>query len=284
MDVIKQYLNEFRISEFNIPSFRAIDLLDIFIVAFLIYQIVVWIKETRAWSLFKGILVIFLFSIIAITFNLSTILWILSNAVSVGIIAIIIVFQPELRKALEQLGKGHFLSNILTTTYYDDENNKCSAKSFTEIINAVYKMSKVNTGALILIEQDVPLGDIESTGISVDAVITAQLIVNIFEHNTPLHDGAVIIKNNRIAAASCLLPLTESKISAELGTRHRAAVGASDVSDAFVIIVSEETGHVSVAKGGTLYRNKKEDEVKRLFYGTEVPVKKKRPIWKRRGR
>lgn len=212
-------------------------------------------KETRAWTLFKGIAVIGLFAIACVILNLNTMVWILSNTLSVGIMALIVVFQPELRKALEQLGKGKHFTDFFSLGDTEHVGN-FSEKTMEEIIKAAEKMSAAKTGALILIEREVPLGDFERTGIHIDAVVTNQLLINIFEHNTPLHDGAVIIKNNRVAAATCFLPLTDSNdISMELGTRHRAGIGASEVSDAYAVIVSEETGAISLASNGVLYRN-----------------------------
>lgn len=255
MDLLQSLFSNLSMFDYGMPSVGIIDVLDILIVAYVIYKIVFWIKETRAWVLFKGIMVILVFALVAMILHLNTILWILSNTISVGIIALLVVFQPELRKALEQLGKSRHIFDIL------DLNNEESGignseKTIDEVVKACEKMSAVKTGALMLLEKDVPLGDLERTGIALDAVVTNQLIINIFEKNTPLHDGAVIIKNNRVAAATCFLPLTDSnEVSMELGTRHRAAIGASEVSDASVVIVSEETGAISLARGGVLYRN-----------------------------
>jgi diadenylate cyclase len=255
MDLLQSLFSNLSMFDYGMPSVGIIDVLDILIVAYVIYKIVFWIKETRAWVLFKGIMVILVFALVAMILHLNTILWILSNTISVGIIALLVVFQPELRKALEQLGKSRHFFDIL------DLNNEESGignseKTIDEIVKACEKMSAVKTGALMLLEKDVPLGDLERTGIAIDAIVTNQLIINIFEKNTPLHDGAVIIKNNRVAAATCFLPLTDSnEVSMELGTRHRAAIGASEVSDASVVIVSEETGAISLARGGVLYRN-----------------------------
>lgn len=269
MDFLTNYRFGINLTELNFPSVTITDICDILIVAFLIYNLSLWIKETRAWTLFKGILVVFSFGVIAVLLNLSTILWILKNTLSVALLAIIVIFQPELRKALEQLGKGRFI-----TPFSSGENTeeKCSLDTFDQIMEAVSSMSIKKTGALILIERAVPLGDFERTGIRIDSVVTSQLILNIFEHNTPLHDGAVIIKNNRVAAATCFLPLTESRLSMELGTRHRAAVGASEVSDCFVIVVSEETGDISAANEGKIYRRRKPEELKKMFFGSEFPV------------
>ncbi len=195
----------------------------------------------------------------------------------VGLMAIIILFQPELRKALEQLGKG----KIVSPFSLDHQVVKASEATILEIIKAATSLAKAKTGALVLIEQDVALGDHENTGIPIDAVVTSQLLINIFENKTPLHDGAVIIRNNRIAAATCILPLTEDEIGRELGTRHRAAVGASEVSDAFVLVVSEETGTISIAKGGKLFRNLTGADVKKMLTQNYEPEKKKKLfLWK----
>ena len=262
---------------YYMPTVGFTDIIDILVVAYLIYKIIFWIKETRAWTLFKGIMVILIFALIAVVLNLNTIVWILSNAVSVGIIAIVVVFQPELRRALEKLGnevggRGYFakLFNFDFIKGNDKATEGITKKTVDEILKAVEKMSAVKTGALILIERGVPLGDHERTGIAVDAVVTSQLLINIFEKNTPLHDGAVIIKNNRVAAATCYLPLTESQIvSKDLGTRHRAALGASEVSDADILVVSEETGSVSLAREGVLYRNLSSEALSKMLIGQQ---------------
>lgn len=264
METFKSIFDTLGITEFARPSLGVSDVLDILIVAYIIYKIIFWIKETRAWTLFKGILVIFALAAVAMLLKLNTIIWILSNTISVGIIALIVVFQPELRKALEQLGKGKFISYF--TRSADAADDKATQRTVDEIVKAAEKMGSVKTGALILIEQEVPLGDLERTGIPIDAIVSSQLLINIFEHNTPLHDGAVIIRRNRVAAATCFLPLTDSnEISMELGTRHRAAIGASEVSDAYVIVVSEETGAVSLARGGVLYRNLTASQLKGMI-------------------
>jgi TIGR00159 family protein len=283
MEYIKPFLETFRLSDITLPTVGITDVLDILIVAYIAYKIIFWIKETRAWILFKGILVIFVFAFIALVLGLNTILWILSKTISVGIIAVIVVFQPELRKALEQLGKGKHFTSIFKFDI-GNEVNDFSEKTVEEILRASGKMSKEKTGALMLIEREVPLGDFERTGIPIDALVTSQLIINIFEHNTPLHDGAVIIKNNRIAAATCFLPLTDSNdVSMELGTRHRAGIGASEVSDAYVIIVSEETGAISLARGGVLYRNISIDTLRSMLSQSNKPIKKKKIVlWKGR--
>lgn len=280
MEYFKPFFDSLRLSDFIRPTVGITDILDILIVAFLTYKIIFWIKETRAWILFKGILVICVFSLIALLLNLNTILWLISKTISVGIIAVIIVFQPELRRALEQLGKAGPVLNLFKFETDDNQNN-FTEKTIDEIIKACVKMSRDKTGALMLVERQVPLGDFERTGIPIDAIVSSQLIINIFEKNTPLHDGAVIIKNNRVAAATCFLPLTDSnEISMDLGTRHRAAIGASEVSDAFIIIVSEETGAISLAKGGTLYRNLSSETLKNMLL--QGSKSKARPSIKRK--
>ena len=266
------------------PEIGILDLLDILMVAFIVYKILNWVKETRAWTLFKGLVVFFVFYAFATLLQLNTIHWILSKTLSVGIIAFVILFQPELRKALEQLGNGKIIRNMFKFEIQDEEDED-DVKTIDEIVTAAKKMASVKTGALILVERDVPLGDHIRTGIPVDGLVTSQLLINIFEHNTPLHDGAVVIKNNRVAAAACFLPLTENKVSMELGTRHRAAIGASEVSDADIIVVSEETGYISLARSGVIYRNITPDELKRMLNARKkesAHVTKKIMRWKGR--
>ncbi len=275
---MRDFLTKFNLTALSFPSIRISDVIDVLIVAFLIYNIIIWIKETRAWSLFKGIIIIFVFSALAVVLKLTTILWILSKTINVGIIAIMIIFQPELRRALEQLGRGKFFAYFLPSGE-EKENIKFSSKTLDEILKATFKMAEVRTGALIVIEQEVPLGDHERTGIPIDAIVTNQLLINIFENKTPLHDGAVLIRRNRVAAATCFLPLTEVELGKELGTRHRAAVGLSEVSDAIVIVASEETGAVSLAQNGKIYRNLDADKIKQMLSFASVE-KKKRTLWR----
>lgn len=271
---------DYSYEELNLPIIGIVDILDILIVAYLTYKIICWIKETRAWFLFKGIAVIFVFTAIAILLNLNTILWLLSNTISAGIIALIVVFQPELRRALEQLGKGNVFTGLVK---FDAQKEDVAAVILTvdEIVKACGKMAADKTGALILVAQSVPLGDHERTGIPIDALVSSQLLINIFEHNTPLHDGAVVIKNNRIVAATCFLPLTDNNdISMDLGTRHRAAIGASEISDAFVVVVSEETGAISLSKDGHLHRNIGTEKLKNMLL-SPYKIGKKKNLWKK---
>lgn len=252
-----------KMSFLNIPHLGINDIVDIIGVAYLIYKVITWIKDTRAWSLFKGVGIIIVIALIANIFELHTVWWILSNAVPVGAIGVLVIFQPELRRALEQLGRGEFLASIVG--FEADRGQAALAEeTIGAIARATSKMAKVSTGALIVIEKDTKLGDVERTGIILDAVVSSQLLINIFENNTPLHDGAVIIRNNRISAATCFLPLTDSlEVSKELGTRHRAAIGISEISDAIIIVVSEETGTVSVVQDGNIVRGVDSETLKR---------------------
>lgn len=264
------------------PQIHVPDIIEIIIIAIVLYQVMGWFKKSRAWTLFKGIAVLALCWLVAAVFDLNTILWIFRNTISVGIIAIIIIFQPELRRALEQLGKQNFIATLFDSSS-SERRERFTTKTMNELIKAAFEMSKNKTGALIVIEQNVALGDYERTGIPLDAVVSSQLLVNIFEHNTPLHDGAVIMRNNRIVAATCYLPLSDSlEINKELGTRHRAGIGISEVSDSMTIIVSEETGDVSVAVGGELFRGLDADNLrKKLSYiqNKSLDVKRFR-LWK----
>lgn len=283
-DILSSLLRGWSYASMTRPEMGVLDIIDILIVAYIVYKIIEWVKETRAWTLFKGVVVIFLLYAIASLLQLNTIHWILSKTISVGIIAFVVLFQPELRKALEQLGNGKMMRGIFKFESQDNEDIN-DTKMIDEIVTAAEKMSKVRTGALILIERQVPLGDHIRTGIPIDALVTSQLLINIFEHNTPLHDGAVVIRNGRVAAAACFLPLTENKVSMELGTRHRAAIGASEVSDANIVVVSEETGYISLARGGILYRNITPDELKNMLTLSKSDnnsVRKKIMRWKGR--
>ena len=248
---IQNYLNKF-----YVPRIQWTDVIEILFIAFVLYSILVWIKDTKAWSLLKGIIVVMVFTIIAYILNLRTILWIAGKTISVGIIALVIIFQPELRRALEQLGRKRIVLGLFSFGDNKDKGELFSAKTAEEIVEAVYAMAAVRTGALIVIEQDMMLEEYIRTGIEVDGIVTNQLLIHIFEHNTPLHDGAVIVRENRVVAATCYLPLSDNiNLSKELGTRHRAGVGISEVTDSFTIIVSEETGAVSIAVGGEILRN-----------------------------
>ena len=239
-----------------LPDVSITDVVEICIISFLFYQVLLWIKNTRAWMLLKGILVILTFVLIAAIFQMNTILWLAEKTFSVGVVALVVIFQPEMRKALENLGRKNFLASIIPIDFSKGTNEKFSDKTINELVKASFEMGKVKTGALIVVEDEIVLSEYERTGITVDGVLTSQLLINIFEKNTPLHDGAVIVRGDRVISATCYLPLSDSMtISKDLGTRHRAALGISEVSDSLTIVVSEETGKVSIALSGELYRN-----------------------------
>ena len=269
----------------NLPKITMTDVVEILIITFLVYYMLVWIKNTRAWVLLKGIMVILLFVLVAAVFQMNTIIWIAKNTLSVAITAIVIIFQPEIRKALENLGQKNFLTSFFAFDFSKGEIAKFTDKTINELVKACYEMGKVKTGALIVIEDEIVLSEYERTGIAVDGILTSQLLINIFEKNTPLHDGAVIVRGDRVVSATCYLPLTDSlSISKDLGTRHRAAVGISEVSDSLTIVVSEETGKVSIAMGGELYRNVDAEFLKNKLSFIQHREKKvsKIELWRRR--
>lgn len=246
----------------NIPSVTVIDIVEIILIAFLLYSILVWIKNTRAWALFKGIIVILAFIMIAALFQMNTILWLAGKLINVGIIALAVIFQPELRKALDQLGRKRFFLGMFSWDM-DRAIKRFSERTAAEMVKATFEMAKVKTGALIVVEKDIMLTEYERTGIPLDSIVSSQLLINIFEKNTPLHDGAVIVRGERIVSATCYLPLSDNmELDKGLGTRHRAAVGISEVSDSLTIIVSEETGAVSIAVGGEIMRGLDAEELK----------------------
>lgn len=269
----------------SIPSIKWTDIVEILIISVLLYKVLSWIKESKAWSLLKGIIFILLFVMVAAMFSMTTILWIAKNIFSVAVTAMVVVFQPELRKALEQLGRRKVLSSLFQ---FDNRvsGERFSDETINEIARGSFEMGRAKTGALIVIAQNDPLTDYEKTGIMLDSAISSQLLINIFEHNTPLHDGAVIVQGNRIVAATCYLPLSENmELSKELGTRHRAGVGISEVTDSMTVIVSEETGRVSVAYEGELTRNVDIDELKEMLrrvQGKTYEEKKSFRLFKRK--
>lgn len=242
------------LSKLSLPSLGVTDILEIALISFFIYQFMVWIKFTRAYTLLKGILIVLLFILFAYVLKMNTILWIIKN-LSTILLTSVVIFQPELRKMLEQLGQKKLMASIFPLDAGKEVQERFTDKTINELVKACFDMGEVRTGALIVIEQNIRLSEYERTGINVDAVLTSQLLINIFEHNTPLHDGAVLVRGNRIVAATCYLPLSDNmELSKQLGTRHRAGVGISEVSDSLTIIVSEETGQVSMAQNGQLSR------------------------------
>ncbi|MGN0376510.1 MAG: diadenylate cyclase CdaA [Suilimivivens sp.] len=268
---------------------RGVDVVEILLISFLVYHILVWIKNTRAWSLLKGIIVIAGFILVAAYFHMDTILWIVQNAFGVAVTAVIVILQPELRKALEELGRKNIITSIIPfDTSRASETGRFSDKTINEIVKACVEMGKVKTGALIVVEQNQSLVEYERTGIDVDGIVTSQLLINIFEKNTPLHDGAVIIRGNRVTSATCYLPLSDNMaLSKELGTRHRAGVGISEATDSLTVIVSEETGKISVAYEGALERNLDGESLKEKLKSIQNKLEddsKKRILWKGRSK
>ncbi|MDE7444540.1 MAG: diadenylate cyclase CdaA [Lachnospiraceae bacterium] len=282
LELVETYLS-------RVSGIRWTDIVEIIIISFLLYHILVWIKNTKAWSLLKGILVIAVFILIAAYFEMNTILWIVENMFGVAVTAVVVILQPELRKAVEELGRKNIISAIIPFELGRTlEEGRFSDKTINEIAKACVEMGKVKTGALIVVEQNQPLTEYERTGIDVDGIVTSQLLINIFEHNTPLHDGAVIVRGNRIVSATCYLPLSDNmRLSKDLGTRHRAGVGISEVTDSLTVIVSEETGKISVAYGGDLERSLNGDTLKeklRTIQNKPEEENRKRILWKGRSK
>lgn len=242
-----------RLSEITLPKpIEFIDVIQILLIAYFVYHLIRWVQNTKAYTLLKGILVIVGFAVLASIFQMQTFLYLLGALGGVALTALVIIFQPELRRAVEQLGEKTPLSTI-SLPGSSEKQERFSDKTVNEIVRACYEMGAVKTGALIVIERNITLEEYEKTGIEVDGIVTSQLLINIFEHNTPLHDGAVIVRGDRIVSATCYLPLSDNmSLSKDLGTRHRAGVGVSEATDSFTIIVSEETGNVSYAVGGEL--------------------------------
>lgn len=265
MSVIKVWLKSYLSLVMKlVSSITVMNVLEILILAFLVYRVLLWIKNTKAWTLLKGIIVLIGCVLVVYVLQMDTLIFIVNRAIDIAIIAGVVIFQPELRRVLEQLGEKQLIAALFPIRDMSkDVTERFSDKTVNEITKAAMEMGKVKTGALIVIEQNIRLDEYERTGIMLDSMVSSQLLINIFEHNTPLHDGAVIIKGNRITAATCYLPLSDNMmLSKELGTRHRAGVGISEVTDSLTVIVSEETGSVSVAYKGELKRNITADVLK----------------------
>jgi diadenylate cyclase len=251
---MKVYLDDY-LGDMYLPEIHLTDIVEILIIALIVYEILLWIKNTKAWMLLKGMIVLGVFILIAAIFQMHTILFLVKGSINVLAIGAVVVFQPELRRALEKLGEKNLLSNFRLFER-NKENLRFTDETMHGIVKACFDMGSVCTGALIVVEQAIHLTEYEVTGIQLDCKVSSQVLINIFEHNTPLHDGAVIVRGDRITSATCYLPLSDNKkISKSLGTRHRAALGISEVSDALVIAVSEENGQVSIAMGGQLVRD-----------------------------
>ena len=262
-DNIVEYIKSLQTNPFELVTL----IIDITIVIFLMYCFFKIVRGSRAWQLIKGIALLIIATWMSGLFNLKILNWILTGIMNLGVIAIIVIFQPELRRALEQLG-----TNKLTQFFGIDKDLSTKTKEdIYKVVIAATELSKAKTGALIVLERDIKIQDIIATGIPMNAEVSPQLLVNIFEPKTPLHDGAVVISGNKIAAAACVLPLADDKdIAKELGTRHRAAIGISKESDSIVVVVSEETGKISVAKDGTLIADVSEYVLKKILISNIV--------------
>ena len=279
------YIKELsEISLSRMSGLRWTDIVEIIILAFVLYYVLVWIKNTKAWSVLKGFFVIVAFILIAAYFEMNTIIWIVQNTFGV-----VVILQPELRKAIDELGRKNILTSILPFEVgRSSPEGRFSDKTINEIAKACVEMGKVKTGALIVMEQNQRLTEYERTGIDVDGIVTSQLLINIFEHNTPLHDGAIIVRGNRVTSATCYLPLSDNmQLSKDLGTRHRAGVGISEVTDSLTVIVSEETGKISVAYEGKLERGLSGDALKerlKLIQNKPETESRKKILWKGRSK
>ena len=284
METVKNFFNNY-LSWLSIPTLAisVTDVIEIVILSFLVYRVMAWIRETRAWTLLKGILILTFFVAIAYVLQMDTIKFIVTKGTDLALMAAVIIFQPELRRAMEQLGEKKLFSSIVPFDTSRTISERFSDKTISELVKATLEMGSVKTGALIVIEQNETLAEYERTGIAIDSILTSQLLINIFEHNTPLHDGAVIVRGNRIVAATCYLPLSDNMVlSKDLGTRHRAGVGISEATDSLTIVVSEETGQISYAYKGKLTRNVSSEELRRrlvIFQNKTVDPKKFR-LWK----
>lgn len=262
----------------NLPNIHGTDVVEIIIIAIFFYQLLMWFKNTRAWMLFRGLLVVVVFFVVAAILQMNTILWLGEKLLNVALIMVIVVFQPELRKALEDLGRKSIFSFLASLGFGKGISGRFEDKTISDLVMASFEMGAVKTGALIVIENEVRLDECERTGIILDSVLSRQLLINIFEKNTPLHDGAVIVRGDRVVAATCYLPLSENTaLSKDLGTRHRAAIGMSEVCDATIIVVSEETGQVSVAQGGQLKRNLTDEQLLEILREMQHSVEEENP-------
>ena len=282
MQYLKEWFGGIRDS-FTVMHFTPVNAIEIILIAVVVYYIVEWIKKNRVLVLLKGMFILVVLYFLSSVLGFDAIKWIFQNALGLSITALIILFQPELRKGLEQLGKRNLVTSFLDSA----EENVFTDRTVDEIVAAVCSLAKERTGALIVIERNVALDEAESTGISLDAKISSELIMNIFQKNFPLHDGAIIVRGNRIAAATCYLPRSESnKLGKDLGTRHRAAVGISEVSDSVTIVVSEETGAISIAENSELTRRVGRellyDRLKELQNSTEDEEGKGRKLFFRK--
>ncbi|NSW91324.1 MAG: TIGR00159 family protein [Firmicutes bacterium] len=256
-------------------------IVDIGLVTYVIYKVIILVRETRAWQLIKGIIFILIAAELSKLLKLNTIAYILSNTVSILALAMVVLFQPELRRGLEQIGRSRFRDFF---SLEDDSNRVKTTAMIEDIVKACMELSRTFTGALIVVERETRIGEIIKTGVQLEANVTWELIINIFSPNTPLHDGAIVIRDNKIKAASCFLPLTDNpNLSKELGTRHRAALGITEVSDSIAIVVSEESGKISFALNGGLTRNLTPDTLRKALNKNLLErgsVNKRLSLWK----
>lgn len=259
-----EFLNELKVV---FSTIELKDLIDILVISFAIYKLIQLVKETRAEQLLKGFIAILIFSRISAALNLYTVSWVINNLLTVGMVLIIVVFQPELRRVFEKLGRSN---SLLSFSKIDNEQANFKSE---ELTNAVASLSRQKIGALIVIENKVGLSDIAETGTYINGKLSSELLINIFIPNTPLHDGAVIINEDKIVAAGCFLPLsTDPTLSQEMGTRHRAALGMSEKSDAFIIVVSEETGIISIVENGIISRYMDAQSLKESLYNLFIKI------------
>ena len=263
MEQIKEFADRYLT---QIQFIGPMDIVEIILISLMVYYLLIFIRNTRAWQLLKGVFVILVFLVIAEILQMDTILWIARTAFQFATIALIVVLQPELRKALEQLGQKNLIRSVIPFESSKPEEGLFSDRTIREIVKGCVEMSRAKTGALIVVRQLDSLAEYERTGIAVDGIVTSQLLINIFEKNTPLHDGAVIVQGNRVTYATCYLPLSDNmRLSKDLGTRHRAGVGISEVTDSMTVIVSEENGKISVAYEGTLSRGLTAEELEEIL-------------------
>lgn len=285
MNALKLWLGSYvKLFMNSVSEITFTNIVEILILAVVVYNVLLWIKNTKAWTLLKGIVVLAAFVFVVYVLRMDTLIFIVQRGIDIAIIAALVIFQPELRRALEQLGEKQIVSSLIPIIDTGREvSERFSDKTVNEIVKASVEMGRAKTGALIVLEGDNRLDEYERTGITLDSVVTSQLLINIFEHNTPLHDGAVIVRGNRITSATCYLPLSDNMmLSKELGTRHRAGVGISEATDSLTVIVSEETGAISIAYKGQLQRNVTSETLKeRLIVLQNKSVNpKKFKFWK----
>ena len=286
MEGVIEFINKY-LQLYHLPSIGVIDVLEIIILAALIYQILRWIKNTRAWVPVRGVVVLLAFILIAYCLQMHTIIWLVDKLAQVGLIGVVIIFQPELRRSLEELGRKRMIPIFSSSGRRKEGEDRFTEKTAGELVKGCFEMGRARTGALIVIQNEQPLNEYERTGIDVDGIVSSQLLINIFEHNTPLHDGAVIVRENRVTAATCYLPLSDNMaLSKDLGTRHRAGVGISEATDSMTVIVSEETGKISVAFLGELSRGLDAEKLREKLRSIQnkAPEEKKRKLWKGRSK